>query len=151
MSAISGNVARERFDEVRHRNSCSRYPGKIRPSLCHPKVSLYPSSISRFLASHWEAEYRRLTRERRRCSRTCNSELNFYRSTTDVIGNPAEHAASFYINPPPSSNDIHCWTALMARLSPGLLKLSVVRLILRITEEGTFSEVFWIRSFCVFA
>lgn len=30
VSAISGNVARERFDEVRHRNSCSRYPGKIR-------------------------------------------------------------------------------------------------------------------------
>ena len=77
---------------------------------------------------------------------------NFYRSTRDVIGNPGEHAASFYINPPPSSNDIHCWTALMVRLSAGLLKLSVARLILRITEEGTFSEVFRILCpFCVLA
>lgn len=78
VSAISGNVARERFDEVRHRNSCSRYPGKTSPLPSPSYFPLYPSSISRFLASRREAEYRRLTRERRRCSRTCNSGLNFY-------------------------------------------------------------------------
>lgn len=37
--------------------------------------------------------------------------------------NPAEHAASFYINPPPSSNDIHCWTALMVRLVGGIIEI----------------------------
>lgn len=51
--------------------------GKIRALPFPRSLLLYPSSISRFLASHREAEYRRVTRERRRCSRTCNSWAEF--------------------------------------------------------------------------
>lgn len=145
MSAISGNVARERFDEVRHRNSCSRYPGE-NSSPPFPKVPPPLSILNLSLPCGGLREKGVDVRE------PAIPGPNFYRSTRDVIGNPGEHAASFYINPPPSSNDIHCWTALMVRLSAGLLKLSVARLILRITEEGTFSEVFRILCpFCVLA
>lgn len=66
----------------RHRNSCSRRPTKIHRYLCHPMSPwagfILTIPISSFLASHRGAEYRWLTRERRRHSGTCNFAGNFY-------------------------------------------------------------------------
>lgn len=66
----------------RHRNSCPRRPTKIHRYLCHPMSPwagfILTIPISSFLASHRGAEYRWLTRERRRHSGTCNSVGNFY-------------------------------------------------------------------------
>lgn len=122
VSAISGNVARERFDEVRHRNSCSRYPGKTSPLLRHPtSLFIHPQS----LASLPVTGRRNIAGLREKGVDVREPAIPGWISTiyNRRNRNPAEHAASFYINPPPSSNDIHCWTALMVRLVGGIIEI----------------------------
>ena len=160
VSAISGNVARERFDEVpptsklvsatSDENSPLPLPsyvtmGRFYPY--HPHLQL-PCQSSRggvSLAYERKAQTFGNLQFRREFLRD--------RSTANVIGTLPNMQRPF-TSTCAMSNRIHCWAVRMLRLQVGLLKLPVVPLILRVTGEGqptTFSGLFGFITFrCVF-